>query len=148
MEDPLEHHFSDEDEATDAYIAPLIFAYAKHTEDLMRSKNKSRKGTTRRKERTSASRAAARRLCGAAYPVSVLLPVITLINRHTQAFCAGQAIKSALGDSVDLIRDDDTAKHVPIIVDTFIENWTDQLTPSDNKILDLIRAGIGIVHGM
>lgn len=144
-EPPSDLLFSNADEAAFADVAALIIADVKRTNAAMRSKNR-RRTRTKKKERTPASRAAARRRREAAYADALLLPATVLVKGHAQTEAAAMGVKSALGDVIDIIWDEDTRDHIEDIVMNFKSRIGDQLTENDQLVLDLLVAGIGIVH--
>lgn len=138
--------FGSVEEAEYADIACLVVADAKRTEAQVRERNKKRARSTKRKERTASSRAAARRRREAAYSDSLLLPAIALTRGRNQTEHAAFAIRSALGEDIDLLWDEDSKDHVQDLVKAYEEEHTGQLSDVDLDVLHASLCGIGIVH--
>lgn len=135
------------EEAEYADLASLVVADAKRTEAQVLAMNKKRaRATTKRRERTPSSRAAARRRREAIYSESMLLPAIALTKGRTETENAAFAIRSALGEDLGLLWDEDSKDHVEDLVMAYKANREGQFCDSDLDVLESVLSGIGIVH--
>ncbi|CAN8075334.1 unnamed protein product, partial [Agarophyton chilense] len=131
-------------EARFADIAALVVADAKSVHKKCRRK-RGRRG--KGKVRSAASRAAAQKRRDAAYEASLLFPAIAFVCGRDAAEHAARAVESALGEEVSLFWDDDSREHVEDLVQAFKSASGGDLSDTDIGALDILRSGVGVVHG-